>query len=80
MDSTGTTQPVAAQSGTAKLVTESECLALLFTDDSRPAERTWRKWKKRRVFPFVKIGRVSLYDPEAVRAAITKSFTVSARG
>lgn len=62
-----------------QFVSESECFALLFAENARPAERTIRKWKKRRVFPFIKIGRLTFCDPEAVRAAIAKGFTVAQR-
>ena len=78
------TQPAEPQTSSPaglpeQFVSEAECFAVLFAESVRPAERTVRKWKKRRIFPFVRIGRLTFCDPQAVRAAITK-FTVAPRG
>jgi hypothetical protein len=59
-----------------KLLTQSECIQEIFSEGSRPCARTWISWKKRRVVPFVRIGRLHFYDPEAVRAALASKFTV----
>ncbi len=62
-----------------KLVGEETCIALIFDAKSRPAPRTWRKWKARKLIPFLRIGKMSFYDPAAVRAALIKGFTRTAR-
>lgn len=64
---------------TDKLVGEAACIALIFDEKSRPASRTWRKWKARKLIPFLKIGKLSFYDPAAVRAALVKGFSITSR-
>jgi excisionase family DNA binding protein len=34
------------------------------------SERTIRNWQERRIIPFIKIGRVILFDPEKVSVAL----------
>lgn len=72
-------RPDEAHSTPSRFVAEETCIASLFDPDARPALRTWRKWKKRRVVPFVKIGRLTFYDVEAVRAALNR-FALTPRG
>jgi excisionase family DNA binding protein len=36
------------------------------------SERTIRNWRASRIIPYTKIGRVILFDPEAVERALLK--------
>ncbi|NWK54311.1 hypothetical protein HW115_01715 [Verrucomicrobiaceae bacterium N1E253] len=55
------------------------CYEALFPDpEERPSFRTFCEWKKRRYFPQIKIGGNVLLNPEEVRAAIEKRFTIPA--
>ena len=36
------------------------------------SERTIRNWRASRIIPFIKVGRVILFDPEAVERALLK--------
>jgi excisionase family DNA binding protein len=36
------------------------------------SERTVRNWRASRIIPFTKVGRVILFDPEAVERALLK--------
>lgn len=74
----GTQETAPASPGIPRLVGEEECISILFAPDVAPAPRTWRKWKKRRIVPYVKLGSMTYYDPEAVRAALL-AFTVTPR-
>ena len=64
----------------SKLVNRDGCIAALFGEESAPSVRTWDTWKKRRLIPFVKLGRLCFYDVAAVRDAIAKRLSVSAVG
>jgi hypothetical protein len=75
----GPTSTMPALPGPPQLIGEEACIALLFAPDVRPAPRTWRKWKKRRVIPFVKVGRLCFYNAGAVQKALEAKFTVQAR-
>jgi hypothetical protein len=58
-----------------QLVGIEKCLETVFPDErSRPALRTFAKWKADGFIPFFKIGRRVFFDPEQVRAAIEKQF------
>jgi hypothetical protein len=56
-----------------KYLTAPEVLDALFTDESRPSQRTWvRRVKEGRV-PHVKLGGKMLFQLEDVRHAISKA-------
>jgi hypothetical protein len=58
------------------LVSGERLLVLLFDEDSRPSVRWLHNQKKRRVIPYLKIGRLVRYDPNRVREAMNLRFTV----
>ena len=59
------------------LVDAPECLKLVFpSEESRPSLRTFRRWQKKRFFPVIKVGRMTFFDAEEVRAALQKRFTI----
>jgi hypothetical protein len=41
-------------------------------EQSRPCERTIRKWQAGRIIPFIKIGRVVMFDVGRVREALQR--------
>ena len=51
----------------------------LFDDESRPSLRWLREQQKRRVVPYVRIGRLIFFCPEQVRLALNASRTMRAR-
>jgi hypothetical protein len=54
-----------------------QLLAALFPhESSRPCLRTLRQWQKQRVVPFVKVGRMVLFNPLKVKAALEGKFTI----
>jgi hypothetical protein len=59
-----------------KLVTGDQLLDQLFGVGARPTLRWLRYQQKRRAVPFIKIGHLVRYDPERVKAAWAKRFTV----
>jgi hypothetical protein len=62
------------------LVGAERCLALLFPDpDSRPSLMAFREWQARGHFPYYKIGRRTIFDPEQVRSALDRRFQIRAR-
>lgn len=62
-----------------KLVTGNQLLDTLFEADSRPTLRWLRYQQQRRTVPFIKIGHLVRYNPERVREAWSKRFTVEAK-
>jgi hypothetical protein len=44
----------------------------------KPSLRTFREWQARGLIPFKKIGRLTLFDPAEVRAALDRQFSVAA--
>jgi hypothetical protein len=62
-----------------KLVRREACIAAIFRDEDKPSRRTWEEWKAQRMVPYVKLLGVCYYDPEAVRSALIRDFTVKAR-
>lgn len=63
---------------TEKLLNRTECIREIFSARAGPCPRTWETWKARRIVPFVRIGRKTFYDPERVREALIRKFTVMA--
>lgn len=52
--------------------------AVFPSDSSRPSLRTFRQWQKNRFFPVHKIGHLTFFDPEQVRAALERRFKINA--
>lgn len=53
------------------------CLEIVFPDENtRPSLRTFNDWKAKRYFPSVKIGKRVFADPQQVRKALDKRFTI----
>jgi len=62
------------------LVGAEKCLEILFPDvESRPGIRTIREWQARGYLPYLKISRRTYFDPEQVRAALSRRFTIQTR-
>jgi hypothetical protein len=62
------------------LVGAEKCLEILFPDGkSRPSIRSFREWQARGYLPYLKVGRRTYFDPEQVRAALSRRFTIHAR-
>jgi len=62
------------------LVGAGKCLEILFPEEeSRPSIRTFREWQARGYLPYLKVGRRTFFDPEQVRAALSRRFTIHAR-
>jgi len=62
------------------LVGPDACLRILFPDKaSRPCLRYFRELQRKRLIPFVKLGRRTFFDPAEVRRAIDRQFSVRAR-
>lgn len=61
------------------LVGIETCINEIFPDpDTRPAKRTFMDWKSKRYFPVIKIGKRVFLNPDQVRKALEKRFTVDA--
>jgi len=62
------------------LTTAEGCIAAIWPDPvSRPGLRTFRKWQANGWIPVLKISRRTFFDPEHVRAALERRFTIHAR-
>jgi hypothetical protein len=59
-----------------KLIGDEALLEALFDEGIRPTKWWLRDQRKARKIPFIKIGRVILYDPTAVRKALNDRFSV----
>lgn len=63
------------------LVNAARMLELVFPDPaSRPSLRWVRKHRVKRTIPFIKVGSLIWFDPDQVRTALQRGFTVEARG
>ena len=60
------------------LVDATSCIEELFDRESKPSLRTFREWQAKGIIPFLKIGRLTFFDPEEVRAALNKRCRVIA--
>jgi len=61
-----------------QLVGAEDCIKIVFScETSRPSIRTFRKWQSNRWFPVHKIGHLTFFDPEDVRAALDRRFRVN---
>jgi hypothetical protein len=64
----------------APLLRIDQCRKEVFKDESsRPALRTFKSWKARGFFPFVKIGHSVYLNPVEVRKALEKRFTIKGK-
>ena len=54
-------------------------LALFPEKDSRPSVRWLRRMQSRGLIPYKKVGRRVFFDPEEVRRALDRQFSVRAR-
>jgi hypothetical protein len=67
-------------SSTPSLVGAAELLLALFpANESRPSVRWLRRMQDRRLIPYKKIGRRVFFDPEEVRRALDRQFSVHAK-
>lgn len=56
-----------------------ECRAIIFgTSNSAPSKRTFAEWKAKRYYPFIKVGKRVFCNPEEVKAALDRRFTIHA--
>lgn len=70
----GTLSPTSSLVGAAELL-----LALFPANDSRPSVRWLRRMQSRGLIPYKKIGRRVFFDPEEVRRALDRQFSVHAK-
>lgn len=62
-----------------QLVGAEDCIKIVFPlETSRPSLRTFRQWQANRYFPIHKIGHLTFFDPEQVRAALDRRFRINA--
>ena len=62
-----------------QLVGAIECIAIVFPcETSRPALRTYRKWQANGWIPHLKVGHLTYFDPDQVRAALDRRFKINA--
>ena len=62
-----------------KLLNAEGLLAELFPEDARPTVRWLREQQRRRSIPYIKLGRLVFYNPDAVRKAIVERHTIGPR-
>jgi hypothetical protein len=55
-----------------KLTDANGLLAALWDEQSRPSLRWLRQQQRNRTIPYLKIGRLTFFDPEEVRCALAK--------
>jgi hypothetical protein len=60
------------------LVDAQGCINRVFEEGSKPSLRTFREWQARGMIPFLKIGKLTFFDPEEVRRALNKRCRVQA--
>jgi hypothetical protein len=60
------------------LVDAKSCIEQVFCGESKPSLRTFREWQAKGLIPFLKIGRLTFFDPEEVRAALNKRCGIQA--
>lgn len=70
----GTPSPAPSLVGAAELLLE-----LFPANESRPSVRWLRRMQSRGLVPYKKIGRRVFFDPEEVRRALDRQFSVNAR-
>lgn len=60
------------QNAVSKFVSAEQLLEAIFEPESRPSLRWLREQTARRRIPFVKIGKLVFFDPQAVKEALAK--------
>ena len=60
------------------LLDAESCIEQLFDGESKPSLRTFREWQAKGLIPFLKIGRLTFFDAEEVRAALNKRCRIQA--
>ncbi len=60
-----------------KLESIHECLGSVFSSNP-PSLRTFNEWRKLGYYPYVKVGKRVFLNPEKVKAALEKKFTIKA--
>jgi hypothetical protein len=73
-NTSGTPLPASSLVGAAGLLLE-----LFPANDSRPSVRWLRRMQSRGLVPYKKIGRRVFFDPEEVRRALDRQFSVHTR-
>jgi len=52
-----------------------QCLVVLFPDEtSRPSLRTFRTWQAAGKIPYLKLGRLTFFNPNEVKLALERQF------
>ncbi len=63
------------------LYSESRAFEIVIPDPTiRPSVRTQARWRAQKLFPYVRVGTKVFVDPEALRRALDRSFTIRAVG
>jgi hypothetical protein len=63
-----------------ELVGAQTLLERLWPDEKeRPSLRTLRNWQKRRIVPYIRLGRLVYFHPQEVADAIRSRWTVRSR-
>lgn len=81
MHDAASTTTIAAQLTPAPggLVGNAELLKIIWPNATdRPCTKTLERMRKRRMIPFVRLGRLIYYNPEKVMQTIQKRFEISA--
>lgn len=56
-----------------------ECRKAVFgTGPEAPSKLTWDSWRANGFYPFIRVGKRIFADPEAVKSALARRFTVHA--
>ena len=71
--------PMFTSTNRPQLVGAEDCIKTVFpSEKSRPGLRTFRAWQAKGYIPVHKIGHLTFFDPEQVRAALDRRFRVAA--
>jgi hypothetical protein len=60
------------------LLDAQSCIDEVFRGGRKPVLRTFRNWQAKGWIPVKKIGRFTFFDPNEVRTALDKRFTIKA--
>jgi len=67
-----------ANTSSSPLVDAITCIDQVFEGERKPSIRTFRDWQAKGLIPVFKIGRLTYFDPEQVRAALNKRCLIEA--